>query len=84
MVWHLEKIAFRNEEPAVQGGAAGVILGVRKKAGRKQNFDLYRAIHLSREIFLYFLESVASPALPVGVLTEIFSVFTKRIFFSPC
>lgn len=70
-IWHLEKISFKNEEPAAQRGAAGVILGVGKKAGRKQKFDLYRKFHLTREIFLYFLESASSPTLPVGVLTAL-------------
>lgn len=86
-IWHLEIISFKNEEPAVPCGAAGVILGVRRKAGRKQKFDLYRKIHLSREIFLYFLESASSPALPVSFLTvfQKFSVFLPKgsFFFSP-
>jgi len=85
-IWHLEKISLRIEEPAVQCGAAGVILGVRKKAGRKIKFDLYRKIHLSRERFLYFLEAASSPAFPLGVPTALqkLSLFAERVsFFFP-
>lgn len=78
-----EKAAFRNEEPAIQCGAAGVILGVRKKAGRKQNFDLYRAIHLSREIFLRFLESASSPAFTCWCSDRNFQCFYQKDIFAP-